>query len=221
VIVRGHPEAGALLLAALVATAASPAQAPEVLRFPRLNATFRDLAPDVTPVSTGGLTIHLSSPANSLTVRGHSLELTPLGGERHRFRGWVDFLGKADLVAVFASGGPGRMEDQVLFPTQQLEIQGEVDVVAGPAGYDITTRRLPEFVDVAMQSRLGNQLLSLCEVMTILSGGDCSGLGAAFGRLRLSLPPPGETYLLQADQLTSEERALVDDYLRRATAVSK
>jgi hypothetical protein len=35
------------------------------------------------------------------------------------------------------------------------------------------------------------------------------------------LPPPGETYLLQADQLTSEERALVDDYLRRATAVSK
>jgi hypothetical protein len=164
------------------------------------------------------MTVYLSSPANSLTVRGHRLELVPLGGDRHRFRGWIDFLGKADLVAELAGGGPGRMEDQVLLPIQQLDLTGELDIVAGPEGYDITTRERPAYAEIAMQSRLGNQLLTLCDLMTILTGGDCSGLVTAFGRVRLPLPRPGETYLLPADRLTLEERDLLDGYLQRAAA---
>jgi hypothetical protein len=184
--------------------------------FPRLNATFRDMEPDIAPVSTAGLTINLSSPHNSLTIRGHRLELEPLGGPRHRFLGWVDFLGKADLVAKFAGGLPGGVEDQVLLPIQKVELEGEIDFVKMPGGYDVTLRQLPAHLDIVMQSRLANQLMSLCDMLTILTGGDCSGLGAAFSQVRLPMPAAGETYFLAEDQLSLDERRLFDDYLAAA-----
>jgi len=205
----------------VVAGAVWSADAATVLQFPRLNATFRDLAPDIAPVTTGGFTIRLSSPLNSLTIRRHEIELQPVAGTTHRFRGLVDLLGKADLVAEFDAAVPARIEDQVLLPTQQVELQGEVDIVRLPEGYDITTRKLPDHVEIAMQSRLGNRLLSLCDFMTILTGGDCSGLAGAFGRVRLPLPPVGETYRLESERLTADERRALDDYLSSAAATGR
>jgi len=205
-----------VVLLTLAAVTASTSERETVLEFPRLNDTFRDMAPEIVPVSTAGMTIHLSSPSNSLTVRSHELSLEPLGESRHRFNGRIDFLGKADLVAEFDSALPAGVEDQVLLPIQQVELEGEVDFVKMPGGYDITIRELPAEVEIAMQSRLANQLVTLCDVMTILTGGDCSGLNAAFSRVRLPLPPPGETYFVADDQLTSEERRLFDDYLAAA-----
>lgn len=187
--------------------------------FPRLNGTFRDMAPEIAPVSAGGLTIVLSSPANSLTIRAHELELEPLAGGAHRFRGMVDFLGKADLVAVFEATVPGRLEDQVLLPIQQVELEGELEILRVAEGYDITIRRLPKHVDVAMQSRLGNQLLSVCDLLSIFTGGDCGGLAQAFSRVRLPLPPAGETYRVGDDELTAEEREALDRYLAAARLV--
>ena len=188
-----------------------------VLVFPRLNGTFRDLAPpDIAPVSTAGLTIRLSSPSNSLTVRGHELQLEPLGGPRHRFSGWVVFLGKAELVAEFDSAMAGGIEDQVLLPIQKVSLEGEVDFVKMPGGYDVTIRKLPTHAEIAMQSRLAGQLVTLCDMMTILTGGDCSGLDTAFSRVRLPLPKPGETYFVAEDDLTAEERQVFDDYLAGA-----
>lgn len=214
-----RPIARAVAVFAVAATAGALAP-PTELQFPRLNATYRDLAPELMPVSSAGMTIYLSSPANSLTIRGHHLELEPLGGPRHRFRGWVDILGKADLVAELA-GAPGRMQDQVLLPSQRVELAGEVDIVPSPEGYDITTRQLPTHAEIAMQSRLGNQLLSICDTMTLFTGGDCSGIGAAFSRVRVPLPPPGETYLLPTADLTAEERALLDGYLSGVAAAPR
>lgn len=205
------------ILAALVLLATGAARTSEratLLQFPRLNDTFRDMAPEIAPVSTAGLTILLSSPSNSLTIRGHELELEPLGDSRHRFRGWVDFLGKADLVAKFTGAMPAGMEDQVLLPIQQLELEGEVDFKKMPGGYDITVRQLPTHAEIVMQSRLAGQLVRVCDMLTILSGGDCSGLDAAFSRVRLPLPAAGETYFVADDQLTADERQAFDDYLR-------
>ncbi len=187
-----------------------------MFEFPRFNVAFRDMAPEIAPVSAGGLKIVLSSPANSLTIRAHELEFEPLGGGVHRFRGMVDFLGKADLVAVFEATVPGRLEDQVLLPIQQVELEGELEIVRVAEGYDVTTRKLPEYADIAMQSRLGNQLLSICDVLSIFTGGDCGGLAQAFSRVRLPLPPPGETYRVRADELTAEERGVLDGYLDSA-----
>ena len=197
----------------LCAVAAGTSERATVLEFPRLNDTFRDMAPEIAPVSTAGLTIRLSSPSNSLTIRSHKLELEPLGDSRHRFHGWVDFLGKADLVAEFASGLPGGVEDQVLLPIQEVEIEGEIDFVKMPGGYDVTVRQLPAHVEIAMQSRLANQLVSLCDVLTILTRGDCSGLDAAFSQVRLPMPASGEKYFIADDQLTPEERQVFDRYL--------
>ena len=199
-----------LLVTAVVAAWAGESM---VVEFPRLNDTFRDMTPEIMPVASGGLTILLSSPNNSLTIRHHEVELEPIGGHSHRFRGMVDFMGKADLIAEFGGGLPGRLEDQVLLPIQLIELEGELEIVRVADGYDITTRRLPDHVDIAMQSRLGNQLVSLCDVLTILTGGDCSTLATAFGRVRLPLPPPGETHRLTAEDLTAEERQILDDYL--------
>ncbi len=204
------------LALALIASVASAGEATTQFVFPRLNGTFRDMAPEIAPVSAGGLTILLSSPANSLTIRAHELELQPMGGVTHHFRGMVDFLGKADLVAVFEATVPGRLEDQVLLPIQQVELEGELDIVRVSEGYDVTTRRLPGHADIAMQSRLGNQLLSICDVMSIFTGGDCGGLSQAFSRVRLPLPPAGETYRVRADELTAEEREALDRYLASA-----
>ncbi|MCZ6727630.1 MAG: hypothetical protein O7A98_09810 [Acidobacteria bacterium] len=203
------------LWVSLLVTAVVAAWAGEsvVIEFPRLNDTFRDMAPEIMPVASGGLTILLSSPRNSLTIRRHEVELESLGGNLYRFRGMVDFMGKADLIAEFSGAMPGRVEDQVLLPIQRLELEGEVQIVRVPDGYDITTRVLPGHVEIAMQSRLGNQLVSLCDVLSIFTGGDCSALVAAFGRVRLPLPPPGETHRLAAETLTAEERQTLDDYL--------
>jgi hypothetical protein len=196
-----------------IASLASAGEPSTQFVFPRLNGTFRDMAPEIAPVSAGGLSIVLSSPANSLTIRAHELELEPLGGGLHRFRGMVDFLGKADLVAVFEATVPGRLEDQVLLPIQRVELEGELEILRVAEGYDVTTRKLPEHADVAMQSRLGNQLLSICDLMSIFTGGECGGLEQAFSRVRLPLPPPGETYHVRAEELTAEEREILDAYL--------
>jgi len=211
--VRRIATALALCLLAAIAGAEGPATH---LAFPRLNGTFRDLAGEIAPVAAGGLTIELSSPANTLTIRDHALELEPLGGGVHRFRATVDLLGKADLVAVFAAAVPGRIEDQVLLPIQHLEIEGELEIERVAEGYDVTTRRLPDHVEIAMQSRLANQLLSLCDLASLFTGGECGGLTAAFDHARLPLPQPGETYRIDGAQLTPEERDLIDRYLATA-----
>ena len=205
-----------LLCLLLAATTVSTTDRVTKFQFPRLNDTFRNLAPDIMPVSAAGLTINLRSPSNSLTVRSHDLELEPLGAARYRFHGRVDFLGEADLVAEFAAGVPGEIEDRVLLPGQVVELDGEVDLVKMPGGYDLTTRRMPAALELEMQSRLGGQVVKLCDMMSFFSGGDCSGLGTAFGKMRVPLPPPGETYFLADEQLTPEERQLIDGYLAAA-----
>ncbi len=183
------------------------------LLFPRLNDTYRDLAPAIAPVSMAGMTIELSSPSNSLTIKSHRLELEALGDGVHHFRGAIDFLGKAKLIARFGETMPGEIQDEVLLPTQTVELEGEITIVRDDGGYDLTTVRLPEHAEIAMQSRLASQLLTVCDLMTVLAGGDCSGLERAFGRVRLPLPPPGRTYRVEAEELTAEERAMIDDYL--------
>jgi len=205
-----------VLVAALAVVAPAAGEGPSLLVYPRFNTTYRDMAPDITPVTSAGMTINLSSPTNSLTLRDHWVELEPLGGGVHRFRAMADFLGKADLLAEFEASVPGRIEDQVLLPIQQVEIEGEIEIVRDAEGFLITTRKLPEHAEILMQSRLGNQLLSLCDMMSILTGSDCSGLSEAFTRVRLPLPKPPETYRIGLEELTEEEFLRLDDYLRSA-----
>lgn len=185
------------------------------VEFPRLNQTYRDLAPEISPVSSGGLEVRLHSPANSITVRSHRLELDPVSDGSFRFVAVASVLGKAQLVASLDAGGvPAELADEVLLPIQDVEVAGRAEVRRTAEGYEVVPRELPSHVALAVQSRLAGQLVTWCDLSSILVPGlECAGLDQALSRVRLPLPEPGETYFLEATRLLPEEQATLDGAL--------
>jgi hypothetical protein len=188
------------------------------IEFPRLNQTYTNLAPEIAPFSSGGLNVRLRSPANSVTVRSHRLELDPLPDGTVRFVVTASVLGKAQLVAELDAGGiPAELADEVLLPIQDVEVTGRAEVRRTADGYEVLPRELPSHVTLAVQSRLGGQLVTWCDLSSILLPGlECGGLDQALSRLSLPLPPPGETYFLEASRLLPEEQATLDAALGAA-----
>ncbi len=182
------------------------------LEFPRLNQTYRDLAPEIAPVSSGGVEVRLRSPANSLTVRSHRLELEPLPDGSVAFLATASVLGKAQLVVELDAGGvPAELADEVVLPIQDVEVAGRAEVRRTEEGYEVVPRELPSHVALAVQSRLAGQLVTWCDFTSILlSTLECSGLDQALSRVRLPLPAPGETYFVEASSLLPEELATLD-----------
>lgn len=208
---------GALLIAAALvpAVAAAAVAEPRLFQFDSLNGTYSMDGSDIEPVRQGPITIHLSSPANTLVIRGHSLELDPVGDGSYRSSVAVDFLGKGDLVARFETdaGTSSQLEDELVVPRQMLRLDGRVNFRRVPAGWEVTALELPAEAQVRINSRLANGLLSLCGQLSAFLGFSCDGLDASLSLVRVNLPEPGSVFLLEEADLTPEEVRLLDSYL--------
>ncbi len=203
---------------ALALGAAALAAAPQRLAFPRLNQTYRDMRPEIAPVAAGGLTVRLRSPANSLTVREHRIDLETQPDGSVGFVAWVSVLGKAQVGAELAAGGsPAELQDEVLVLPQEVEVAGRADVRRTAEGYEVVPRELPSHVELRIQSRLAAQLVGWCDLTSILVPGmECAGLEVALSKVRLPLPAPGDPYFVEASQLRPEEVAQLDAALGTA-----
>ncbi len=211
--------AGAALVAGLVpalgAAAPGAASAPRSFEFESLNRTYRMDDSEMAPVQQGPITIQLSSPSNAVVVRNHSLALQPLGDGSYQASVGLSLLGKGDLVADFvtASGTSSRMEDLVVVPPQTLRVDGRIRFARVADGWDVTALTLPQQIEIAIQSKLANSVVTLCSQMAVFLGLDCDGLDRSLSRVALPLPPPGSVFHLPAADLSPEEAARLDSYL--------
>lgn len=189
-----------------------------VFTYDRFNDTYRDLVAEPEPFQQGALTVRVASPSNTLILRSNAIELEPQPDGSHRFRASASFLGKARVIAELDAGGtPGQMEDEVVLPPQELVVEGRALVSRVPEGWEITPLELPEFAEITIQSRLGSQLVSWCELMSVFTPGlSCQPMLDAFSKVRIPLPAPGEPQLLDASYLDPDEVAAVDAYLEEA-----
>lgn len=205
-----------LVATALGATVGASSPEGATLSFPSLNRTYHMDGSEIEPVRQGRVTVHLSSPANTLVVKGHSVELQPLADGSYRSRVVLDLLGKGDLVARFEAGEGGAsspMRDEIVVPRQTLDLEGRVRFRRVPSGWEVTALELPREVKVDIRSRLGNSLVATCEQLAAFLGLDCTGLDRGLSRVDVPLPDPGSVFLLEEADLTDEETRLLDAYL--------
>jgi hypothetical protein len=205
--------ASAALLAGLAAASADDLS----LRVDRLNGVYENLENEVAPIRASGATIRLASPTHRLQLESNELRLTRMPDGRHRIRGIVRFSGEGTVRAELDFGGlPAMLEDRVEFPAQEVAIEGTFRVERTEAGYRVTVEELPPFTAIEMRSRLASELVSLCKGLAIFVAGDagCGDLRELLERPRLPLPEAGESVHVPFEDLTAEERARIDDYLR-------
>lgn len=182
----------------------------------RLDGVHQNIVDRLSPIEIGGVTAQLSSPEHSLEVFSHEIQLVHLGEQRDRIRLRAHFSGEARLVAAIdVAGVPAQLEDRVVVPDQELELEGIVHLAREADGYRLVTLDIPPTVEIALQSSLGNQLELLCRgLAAVLWGGtDCQALGRALERVTIPLPEPGSTYYVAASQLTAQERRQLDAFL--------
>lgn len=210
-----------LLLAACALLAASIEAAPgvgsgaSVFQFDRLNRSYQMDDSEVAPVRQGPVTIHLSSPRNTLVVKGHSVSLLPLGDGLHQASVGLDFMGSGDLTAdlVTAAGTSSRLEDLVVMPRQTVRVDARVSFARVAGGWDVTAHSLPPKVKVDIQSRLAGSLVTVCGQMAVFLGLDCDGLDRSLSRVDVPLPAAGSVFHLPEEELTAEEVARLEAYL--------
>jgi hypothetical protein len=205
--------AGAALLGP--ASAASPEVAPARFSFDSLNRAYHLEDSDVAPVRQGPVTIHMSSPRNSLILKDHSVTLTPQADGTYQASVGIDLLGSGDLVAdlVTDAGTSSRLEDVVIVPRQQVRLDGRVRFARVPDGWDVTALSLPREVELDIQSRLAGNLVTLCGQMAVFLGLDCDGLDRSLSRVGVPLPEAGSVFFLPEEDLSPAEVAALDAYL--------
>ncbi len=218
--------AAAIVAVAWIAGASShpaAAQAPggpaSDLRFEKLNRAYSDFVSELAPIGEEGMSVHLVSPKQTLILRDNRLRLTPLSAMRDgTFMGEVelDVQGKGALVADVVMGPIVRqLTDEIVVPPQTIRLAAKVRIRRVADGYEITPDKLPQSIEVAVQSRTINQILALCDQAATLSLGavDCTGLDHALTRPAVPIPGGGQAYLLGDDNLTDADRARLDALL--------
>lgn len=209
-----------LALAACLCFAAAPSAAVEPtygLRFEKLNRTYSDFVGELAPIGEPGLSVRLQSPKQAIVLRDHRIRLTPIAGEAGVFAGEVelDVQGKGDLIADVTIGPLVRnLTDVVIVLPQTIRLAARVRLRRVADGYEVMPEKLPERIEVAVQSQTINQILTLCDQAATLSLGavDCSGLERSLTRPAVPLPGGG-SFLLTDDNLTSADRAALDALL--------
>jgi hypothetical protein len=209
----------AVLVAILVALAtASHAADGETATFvfDRLNGTYTDLAGEVRETTTGPILVRSNSPSNRLQLIGNRIELTPLGDGVHRIDVWVQFEGEAEVEAELLMAGlsTGVVQDLVVVPNQERQVESRINLERQDQDYLITVVETPKDFEVAVQSRLASQLVSMCEgIARFAFGASCESLESALSNPKIPMPEPGEEFILPGGELTAEERAKLDAYL--------
>lgn len=220
---RGHAAWAVVAVCLAVVSPATPARAAAAVQefeFPGLNRTYRDLPAAAQPIQSGLFTIRLSSPNQELVVARHRLRLRPRSDGTHDAEAWAEFSGGGRMYADVSAGGlEHRFQDDVVLPPQEQTVQGRLRIERDREGYWITTLELPSEIRVQLQSRLGGEILGWCQTLAAIpfSPFRCVGLDRALSNASVPLPPPGDTYLLPAGDLTTDERKRLDAYLSAST----
>ena len=186
------------------------------LQSDRVNGVHRDVPVDMVPFSGGGITVELTSPTNTLEIHEHLVKLRPAADGTHEVVARIRFSGSAKLLAVLTLAGlPGSLEDDVILPEQEKEIVARVELARSEEGILVTTVENPSEVEIAIQSQLAGRIVTLCEGFALIPGTGlaCDGLEGAFSTVRLPIPPPGETYLIEYEALNTDERRQMDAYI--------
>lgn len=215
--------AAPLLLAFAGAVAPPPARsaasAPTFgLRFEKLNRTYSDFVGELAPIGEESLSVRLQSPKQAIVLRDHRIRLTPIAGAEGSFAGELELevQGKGDLIADVTIGPIVRiLTDVVVVPPQTLRLAATVRVRRVADGYEVLPEKLPERVEVAVQSQTINQILALCEQAATLTLGavDCSGLERSLTHPAVPIPGGGGAFLLSDENLTDSDRARLDAIL--------
>ena len=206
----------AALAAALAVVAALPASQSTVFVLERLNGTYSQLGRELREIRNGPVTVRPTSSASTMELLANRLELTPLGEDQHLADLWVRFQGEADVQAEILVGGfsGGVLTDQVTVPDQERTVRSRIRLERQEDDYLITVVEPPSELSIQIRSRLAGQLVSICEGLTRFTfGSNCEGLDAALSNPRIPMPEPGEEFVLDAGELTAEERQRFEDYL--------
>lgn len=205
--------------AALTLPGGLAAGAPSELRFEKLNRAYSDFVEELAPIGEQGMSIHLTSPSQTMILRDHRIRLTPVTpAEDGAFAGEVelDIQGKGALIADVVMGPIVRqLTDEIVVPPQTLRLASKIRVRRVADGYEITPEQMPSRIEVAVQSRTINQILELCDQAATLSLGaiDCSGLDRALTRPAVPIPGGGGSFLLGDENLTDADRSRLDAVL--------
>lgn len=202
-----------LSLAASVAQGAAAAE-PRTLAFSKLNRSYENLVGDLQPITEGPLTVELSSPSHTLVLKQNRLVLTPGAAGDYLARLELDILGKGQLIAdVEGAGLSTRLQDELYVPPQKLALAARVRMRRVEGGYEVTPLELPAKIEINIQSKLSNTLLSLCDGVALFTGLDCAALDRALSRVAVPLPAAGGSHLLPDSDLTEGDRAALDALL--------
>ncbi len=189
--------------------------------FARVNGRYTRPTSDMVPVSQGPMTVRLSSPRNSLHLLGHQLTLAPRSDGSHDARLWTRFEGDGDLIAELEIGGMvQKLNDRVVLPAQNLELNGRIRMRRGDEGYLIELVEMQqEEVEVRIRSDLAKGIVATCRQFSLLTlgTGACDGIEGGLSTTTVPLPREGDTFLLPDGLLTAEDRIRLDAYLRRTS----
>lgn len=199
---------------AAVASQYAAAAEPRTFAFSKLNRSYENLAGDLQPITEGPLTVELSSPSHTLVLKQNRLVLTPGPAGDYLAQLELDILGKGQLIADVAGAGLStRLQDELYVPPQKLALTARVRMRRVEGGYEVTPLELPSKIEVAIQSKLSNSLIGLCDGVALFTGLDCAALERALSRAAVPLPAAGGAHLLPDSDLTESDRAALDALL--------
>jgi hypothetical protein len=196
---------------------------PREFVFSRWNGTYPDLVGELAPLHHGPVALFLESPSNVVRLRDHRLLLTPVGDGTHRAVLEAELQAGGELIGELRVGTLSRpVTDRVVVPPQRFSIPGRIRLVPTLDGFAVTPLELPTSLTVRVQSQLTQELLGLCEQLSIwLLATDCSSLAAAGDRLTVDLPAVGETYVVPSELVTVEERRALLRYLEASEELGR
>ncbi len=186
-----------------------------VVSFERLNRVYEHLIDDLAPMRIGPAEVMLRSPEHAVTVIRHAATLRPVGDGVFEAGVELEIAGSGRIDAEVAIGSlESRLSQELTVPRQTLHLEGAVTVRRGEEGYWIVAERMPDAVQVRIESELGTQLFTVCRQMAlVLVSLDCAAIERAVTLIRAPLPEAGGEYLIGMEDTTEEERRNFDRFL--------
>jgi hypothetical protein len=184
--------------------------------FERFNSTYTDLGGGPNEVKSGPITVRSTSSSNRFNLIGNRLELTPRPGGEHDALFWVHFEGEAEVEAevLMAGFSAGQLKDEVTVLNQERTIRARIKIARQGEDYLLTVVEAPKDMTIQVHSRLGTQIVSMCESLTRFAfGASCDGLDAAMSNPKVPVAEPGDEFVLQSALMTAEEKAQLEAYL--------
>ncbi len=176
--------------------------------FSKVNTVYNRTDTDVAWSSGGSIGIEMASPNHRLELLENQVELRPLGDGLYDSITRVRFRGEGDIKAkVDALGSVGDFSDHLVIPEQEVEVAGTLRLVPREGDeVEVVAVDLPAVVTVEIESGLGRQLYTICNLtLAILVGADCRLIEAAFTTVPVPLPEAGTATVLTSEHMSSVE----------------